>query len=218
MYRYHIDEISQSLKEIALELGRPFYTAPEFWAVFVALFIGIASPIFIEYLRRKPQKSNLSMVKVLIINQDNDPEEYQPKKLLDAGRLMIENKGKFIAKRVQAYIEKIVDNGEQREDFVPMPLNWTHGQLNKEGFITRDIYPNQTVYLDVFNHFLDIDYAGDRSVVLAVAAGMEFDSLSKLAIGESEMLIKIYQESGQVNDIKLKFSWNGKDIPTMEKL
>jgi len=44
--------------------------------------------------------------------------------------------------------------------------------------------------------------------LLAVPAGTETNELSKLAIGNSQLTIKLYQESGQVNTIILKISWN----------
>jgi hypothetical protein len=197
------------LERIATQLEKPFYLSSGFWAVIVALSI----PFLVEYLRRIPNKSNLIISDIIVINQDNNPDEQHKPKLLDIARLAIRNEGRFKALSVEAYIEKICEDGEVRKDFIPMPLSWTHGQLNKSGPAVRDIYPNQTVLLDILQNTLDPEYVGDRSVRFAVAAGQNIDTLSKLALGESEVLIKIYQESGQVNDVLLKMTWDAKNNP-----
>lgn len=203
------------LCQIAQGLQLPFYSAPEFWAVIVALAVAVLSPVYIDYLNRRPKKSNLLLHDVMVRNQDNDPTVYEPK-VLDIGRLVITNMGKFSAKSVQAYIERISDDGERREDFIPMPLTWTHGHLNPTGAITRDIYPNQTVYLDVFLNVLDIEVVHDRSVLLSVGTGREVDSFSKVALGQSELKIRLYQESGQVSEANIKIGWDGVNVPTIE--
>lgn len=107
------------------------------------------------------------------------------------------------------------DNGNERGDFIPMPLVWTHGHLNKNGPTIRDIYPNQTVYLDVFNHIYDNGYADDNIVSFAVATGHNTDNLSGVTSGQSKILIKLYQESGQVTKICLKVNWDGKNVPEL---
>lgn len=206
-----------ALQKIAVHFSTPFYFTPEFWAVVIALAIGILSPPLSEWWRRRPEKSNLVIEGVVVTNQGDEAmiAESEPMALLDVGRLIIKNKGLFKAKSVEAYIENITEDGELREDFVPMPLMWTHGQLNKDGPTIRDIYPNQTVYLDIFNNMLDREMSADRSVLLAVGAGHGVPSLSQGALGESVLLLKLYQESGQVVQVKLKIAWNGRDVPTM---
>lgn len=179
---------------------------------FGTIVVALGIPFLVEYLRRRPYKSNLVVKDVIVINQDNDPENYEPK-VLDVARIAIKNTARFKAKSVEAYIEKIVWDGEVRKDFIPMPLFWTHGQLSKSGPTVRDIYPNQTVLLDILQNILDPEYVGERSVRFAVAAGQNIDTLSRVNLGESELLIKIYQESGQVNEMRLKIVWDTKSTP-----
>lgn len=196
---------------------KPFYFTQEFWtaaATIVALFM----PLLVIWLNNRPKKSNLVFEGTSIVHQDSMPEEEHVRKLLDVGRLIITNKGGNKARMVEAYIDKIISDGDEREDFFPMPIVWTHGQLNKNGPTIRDIYPNQTVYLDVFDYFLDPGYVGNSSVLFAVAAGHGVDNLSKMNSGESEILIKFYQESGQVDQVWINAHWNGKSVPEIKIL
>jgi len=158
MYQEQLNQISQSFSNISEKFSQPFYLLPEFWTLVVALCIGIFSPIFTEWLTRRPKKSNLVVIKVITIIQENN-NEIEPKPPLEVSRLVIENKGKHTARIVEAYIENISDNGEIRKNFIPMPLMWTHGQLFHDGWATsRDIYPNQTVYLDILNYVYNPEY------------------------------------------------------------
>jgi len=135
--------------------------------------------------------------------------------LLHVGRLVIKNNEQFAAKSVEAYLNAVEDNGKPRENFLPVPLHWTHGQLNASKSTTvRDIYPQQVVYLDIFNEIYDRQ-AAKNTVEFAIAAGHGINDFSKLSLSESKLFVKIYQESGQVNQIALKIDWDGVDVPAM---
>lgn len=201
----HLDALIQATKSDLVD-----------WLTAIGTVGAVIVALFTIWLNSLPKKSKLMFRGVSIINQDSNPENFDNRKLLDVGRLIIKNTGKYEAKSVEAYIEKVIDNGEVRKDFIPMPLHWTHGELNKTGPIIRNIYPNQTVYLDIYNHIFDPEYTGESSVVFAVAAGLSVDTLSKMALGESEIIIKLYQESGQVDEIYVKTYWNGKGAPNLK--
>lgn len=191
----------------------------EFWtaaATLVALFV----PLYILWFTNQPKKSKINVKGVSIVNQDpaSDEAEKQTRRLLNVGRIILKNEGKYIASSVEAYIEKIIFMGQEREDFFPVPLFWTHGQLNKNGPTIRDIYPNQVVYLDLFNHIYDDEYINDNVVVFAVAAGLGVDQLSKMNLGTSELTIKLYQESGQVVTLLVEAKWDQKGAPSLRLL
>lgn len=196
-------------------LNKPFYLSQEFWtalAVIVALFI----PWIASWLNNRPKKSKLVFKGTSIVNQDNNPDTKEElARLLNVGRLIIKNEGKYIAKCVEANLDQIGFDDELRDDFLPIPLFWTHGQLNKNGPTIRDIYPNQTVYLDLIHHYYDPNYVGSNSVVFAVAAGQGIDNLWRMNLGESKLFIKLYQESGQVDNVCIKTLWDGKNAPTV---
>ncbi|MDR3571375.1 MAG: hypothetical protein P4L81_04220 [Candidatus Pacebacteria bacterium] len=215
-----LQSVIGALQSIAAHFSTLFYLTPEFWAVVVALAIGILSPPLSEWWRRRPEKSDL-VVQGVTVTPHRDPSEVDDSEsmaILHVGRVIIENKGAFTARSVEAYIESIIDSGDRREDFFPMPLLWTHGQLNKDGAAVRDIYPHQTVYLDIFNNMLDREMLADRSLRLAVAAGNDVAALSRGALGESVLVVKLYQESGQVTEIRLKTAWDGRDVPKLTLL
>lgn len=59
-------------------------------------------------------------------------------------RLPITNVGPYIARSVQISVERISVGGAAKPGFVPAALRWTY--LNE---MSRDIMPNQTVYIDI---------------------------------------------------------------------
>jgi len=193
-----------------------FYFTQEFWTA-AAVVVALIIPWIIDWLSNRPKKSHLIVKGTSVINQDNAVDEYEQNmgRLLNVGRISIKNNGKFIAKSVEAFIEMIFFDGGYRADFIPVPLVWTHGQLGKQGPVSRDIYPNQTVSLDIFNYIYNSDYVGDNEVLFAIGAGLNTDNLSKMNLGESKILIKFYQESGQVNEVWIRFNRDGKSVPKM---
>ena len=196
-------------------LNKPFYLSQEFLTA-LAVIIALFTPWIVNWLNNRPKKSKLVFKDTSVVSQDNNPDsEEELVRLLKVGRLIIKNEGEFIAKSVEAYIDRIKFDDELRDDFFPIPLFWTHGQLNKTGPTIRDVYPNQTVYLDLFNYLYDPEYVGNSSVVFAVAAGQGVDNLWRMNLGESELFIKFYQESGQVEEVCVKAVWDGKNVPTV---
>lgn len=65
---------------------------------------------------------------------------------LKVWRIIIKNVGNEAAQNVQADVVNIYDNGEERKNFLPIPLRWTH--LDSE---SREILSGQIVYLDFFD-------------------------------------------------------------------
>ena len=194
----------------------PFYLTQGFWT-FVAVLVALVSPWIVDSLNKRIKKSRLKYVGISIVNQHNDDgNPYNPGPF-DVGRVALENTGKHKARSVEAYLEKIISEGKERPDFFPVPLSWTHGELNKGGLSVRDIYPNQTVYLDIFNYVFDPEVVGDSAAFFAVAAGQGVDNLSRMNHGESKILVKFYQESGQVDRLWLDISWDLVSIPSMAR-
>lgn len=196
-------------------LNKPFYLSQEFWTA-LAVIVALFTPWIVNWLNGRPRKSKLVFKNTSVVNQDLNPDTDEDLvRLLNVGRLIIKNEGKYIAKSAEVYVDRIKWDNEFRDDFFPMPLFWTHGQLNKNGPTVRDIYPNQTVYLDIFNYLYDSNYTANSSVVFAVATGQGVDNLWRMNLGESELFIKFYQESGQVDEVCIKANWDGRNIPTI---
>ena len=64
-------------------------------------------------------------------------------------RLQIQNEGKDTAREVEVSVTEISDDGVRRDNFLPVPLRWTHFQSGTSGPAKRDIHRNQSVYLDL---------------------------------------------------------------------
>lgn len=231
-HEQYLKSITNSLRILADQINKPYLFSQEFWTVaativaFVAVIVALFTPFLMSWLSNRPKKSKLVVKDTRVINQEASEEyqeaseEYQKHThpLLNVGIVIIKNTGQYKASSVEAYVEEIFDEGKKRSDFIPMPLVWTHGQLNKNGPTIRDIYPNQEVSLDFFNHKYDDGYVGDNIVSFAVATGHFVDNLSRMALGESKISIVLYQESGQVDTIRLKVIWDGVKVPKLSVL
>jgi len=204
----------------------PLYLRPEFWsaaATFLAVTVALFTPFLVKHLDERPKKSKFLFKNFKYTSQDAIKpwdEDEDPDRLLGLGRLIITNEGRHIAKTVEACVDRIVYEGQDRSDFIPMPLVWTHGQLSKSGLHVRDVYPGQTVYLDFFRLYRDSIYAGNQDVQFAVATGTEFENLSGMNVGESFVYIKLYQESGQVDEVCLRCICESGKVPlvTIDKI
>lgn len=69
----------------------------------------------------------------------------------DVWRLLMENEGKGTAREVEVYAEKIIRNRSIVENFLPVPLQWTHYQTRGNNAVSRDIHPSQSVFIDLIS-------------------------------------------------------------------
>ena len=210
-YTDHLGNISNTLSDSWVWS----WTAVASIATAAAVIIALLAPWVIHWLGRRPRRSNLIAKDSCLIKQVENlgrgrVEQYY------VGRLAIKNKkGGFKAVTVEAYIEEIKDNGKTRKNFLPLPLQWTHGHLNQNRSV-RDIHPNQTVYLDIFDFHLNSNSLNEALISITVAAGGEVSNFSSIKAEKTELLIRLYQESGQVGKIFLKVIWERKKTPDGE--
>jgi len=119
-------------------------------------------------------------------------------------RIKIVNEGKYPARNVRADVEKIESDGIPRKEIIVSPLNWMH---NPTDLFTRDIYPNQTAYLDVCIANLTPNY--DESFKLANPHVGSLDESSTIGKGLTKLTIGMYQESGQFKKMEVEIDWGG---------
>jgi len=110
-----------------------------------------------------------------------------------------ENTGKDTAKKVQVDVTNIFEDGKTRNNFLPMPLRWTH--IDRE---IRDILPGQTVYLDVFDH-----HTSKHSVNLATRFGGGVKDFRELNKGQTKLELTFYEQSGRSFITNVEISWGG---------
>ncbi|MCW1887973.1 MAG: hypothetical protein KIH67_000245 [Candidatus Moranbacteria bacterium] len=108
---------------------------------------------------------------------------YQPFRqvgYLKVWRMAIKNVGNEVAEDVQATTLKVFDDGEERRNFLPVPLRWTHFNQNQ---MKRDILPGQTVFLDIFEDIPSPQDSADtanHTIRLASEFGAEIKDFNHL--------------------------------------
>ncbi len=183
-------KLIESLKPLQ-NLNTPWFTKPETWlslfAPLVALFLGGGGGRYIKpYLGIKP---NLHVAGLRKFGQDRQ----------DVWRIAIENLGTETAKDVQVDVTKIIDNGAPRENFLSMPLTWTH-----LGCESRDILPKQTVYLDLFQHHIPNQF--ETTVNLVTRFGGGINDFRELQQGKTKLELRFYYRGGKVSK-EIEVNW-----------
>lgn len=177
------------------------------WLTLLAIIAALVVP-FLQYcLLNRIKKSKLTIEKSYICNQDNDENAYY------MGRLIIKNGGKFIAKSVEPYIENI-EASKEKQFFFPIPLKWTHSELNEKNPSVRDIYPNQSVYLDLFYYIKPY-----KEAKFIITAGKGLAELEDVAVGVNKVNIIFYQKNGQVDKFSLEVVWSDRNnVPEIKNI
>lgn len=161
----------------------------------VALFLGGGGGNWIKTLFSKPA------LKVLSLKRLHHTHE------LDVWRVLIKNEGKAIARNVQVEVVEIIDDSnKKRENFLPLPLRWTH--LDTE---TRDILPSQTAYLDIFEHINRGKQLTNMEHYLRFGSrfATQIADFCFLKPGESNIKIRLLHDEGGPHDIKIFTNWDG---------
>lgn len=187
-----LNEAPQKLWGIIDYRGLPAYIA------IFSLIIALTATWLADRLRRKANRSNLRIRGVYSITQLG----------IGVSRLIITNESNHKAMLVEADVESILDGDTDRTNFLPVPLNWTHGQLTGT-LVRRDIYGHQTVHLDVIEH------NGPSLVLSTLIRAQGLEPFFELYAGKTELGLILYQESGQTLSCKVTVSWNGTDAPTI---
>lgn len=186
-------------------LDIPILQQPEFLGALVGSITVLVVAIFNEpFLNRFIRRTKL-VVKEAI-------SHIQGKGDLIVYRLLIKNEGSYRAKDVEVDVEQIYENNKPRLNFLPVPLGWTHSHALNKGLVTRDIHPQQSVYLDICNYIKRNE--GDL-LRLSLKAGTEVEDFCQLKSDSTRIVLKAYQDSGQTIVINLLINWDGKNNPSI---
>jgi hypothetical protein len=127
-------------------------------------------------------------------------------------RLLLQNEGSASAREVEAFVDKVLDGGQERENFIPVPLHWTHGQAKEGSAYVSDIHVGQQRLLDLVQVERS-SYPGGHSLTLRLcvvkAAGRHPD-LSRLIAGRTDLGIALYNASGKTTRLQVQVDWDGK--------
>lgn len=119
-------------------------------------------------------------------------------------RLSVKNKGRAAAREVRAHLESILDDGKIREGFVPCPMWWTHGQVEK----VKGLSPHEPAQLDVLK--LTQNQSGNCEFRFQISAGLAHDPFSRVyANKETKGVIGIYELGGSTEKIGIVVNWDG---------
>ncbi len=168
--------------------------------------VALTIAVFGESFRKKYIKKSRLVVERATVNvQGTHGDE-------TVYRLLIKNKGIYRATDVEVDVESIHDNGRLRKNFLPVPLGWTHARAMGVT-VTRSIHPMQSVYLDVCHYLTKKEL---EWLKLCLKAGAEVQNYSNLNPGSSVLILRIYQDSGQTQTIKVRINWEQGNKPTMK--
>lgn len=136
-------------------------------------------------------------------------------------RLLIKNKGKSSANNVEIDTSKLFEGEKIRDNFLPAPLRWTHGELFLNR-VARNIGSSQSVYLDIAtfcpsNYQTDVPYMTPCSLWLSTLAGAEIQSFSNINLANTKLELKIFAENLAPSTIVLNVDYDDRNC-TLPKI
>ena len=126
-------------------------------------------------------------------------------------RLLLKNEGSVSARDVEAHVEEIFDGDDKRENFVPVPLRWTHGQDRPGSPSIRDIHADQSCHLDIADVRQPTYMGQPPAMVLCVPvpAALSVKDFCTLKAGRTRLGIAIYNASGKTTRVQVSVEWDG---------
>lgn len=116
-------------------------------------------------------------------------------------RISVKNTGNDIARDVQAMVTNITEGGKERENFVPMPLGWTHKDSD-----TSNIHPEQIVNLDIIEHYVN---SSNKEVQLASPRGHGVADFRNIRISDqiTKLEISFYESRGKALAVDIEIGY-----------
>jgi hypothetical protein len=174
-------------------------------AVVTALLISIRQQTW----RERHEMSDIVTVDARTYYQDKPSLDDPPRQIVL--RLDLINRG-FLASSVQAIVRSITVNSRVRENFLPVPLFWTHGTIYHPSSVVRDIQRNQTAHLDLCSGSTLYD---DLRISTPITGNADFDQLET---GVNSLEIEFNQRSGQTFFIVVDVTWEQGNEPMVTRV
>lgn len=191
-----IKEIAENLEPLR-HLSNPFYTDPNFIGAFLASIVALAIALFSEPFRNIWRRTTLDVSNNIVINRQSNGDTIHY-------RLLITNVGNYVAEDVEVYVIKV----SNKDNFLPVPLAWTHARAYMTAGVYRNIHPHQPVFLD-FCKFIK-----SRNLLkFELAAGEEVPDYCFLDGNNRNITLEIYQKSGEKIPVRLNLDWNDNSDP-----
>ena len=137
---------------------------------------------------------------IVLIDKFENTQENEAHQKQGHTRLVFENIGRGTAEEVEAYVTKIYDNNNERRNFLPVPLSWTH-----DGRSVRNFHVNQFRYLD----FCRIDNIEDKKFTpnLVLVAGAGIPAYQKIEVSTNRIELTLFQKSQQKGKYEIDVEW-----------
>lgn len=197
-----LQQIAMNLKPLET-LGQPISLAQIIGAVIsflVGSFVALAALVIKERYELS-HKSNINPIKCVPAYQE--PEGNSGGQAQWIYRLEFVNDSRYVANNVDMYVQEVYDDGNiLRKNFIPSPLRWTHRDSKP-----RDIFPHQTVLLDLF----EIKFRQQEPIILAAPNLDGLKSIKDIKAGKTCLILKYYQENGQIGYFEVVVEWNGEE-------
>lgn len=204
-----LEHINQSLLFLR-SLGGPVWKQADFWGALLSSSVALGIALFIEPLRHWRLRPKLKIVRVIPKTQGGGLIIY---------RLLIRNVGKSKAEDVEITVEDLFEGNDFRDNFLAVPLGWTHASAYKGSLVVRDIHPYQSVYWDLCK-FDPAQREGhgytEPSLNLRAEAGNEVPDFVHLKSGRSRLSLVAYQANGRPTRKTVTISWDGKEEPVVK--
>jgi hypothetical protein len=176
-----------------------WYKSPEAWTAVGTIFLGLSAVVvaLLSEWFKSLHKPKLIPASTNIIEQQT---------YLKLIRLTVKNSSYICANSVEANITKKRDPDGLLPKYIPLPLFWTHSQLQKNP-LYRDIYPQQECNLDIANLIIPAD--APPLLQLALSAGREISKWSIIKPGITYIVLELNEKRGAFLKADIEINWNG---------
>lgn len=189
-------------------LNDPTWIQPEFVGAALASSAALLIALFGEPIRRWWIKTTLKVIRITSHIQGGGG--------LIVYRLLISNEGNHKAQDVEVTVEKLFEDNNERKNFLPVPLGWTHAGAYLKSPVVRDIHLKQPVYLDLCEFIYpqrDGQGVTDAVLRLRAEAGQEIPDFNRLKKGKTRLMLKAYQADGKPLPVNVNIEWDGNNKP-----
>lgn len=166
---------------------------PEFLTAIGTMFAVIVA-LFGELIRSKLFPSKIRMLNIWE-NIQGDSQGHT--------RLLFRNIGSTTAYEVEVYVNRIIDDGRERQGFLPVPLIWTH---TADAITKRDLHPKQFGYYLDLCRIDDVNNPGiEPKLPLIFGAGVK--TYQDIYHGRTTLELVVSQKSGDLIFYDVDLEW-----------
>ncbi len=159
-------------------------------AALVALFLGLWG--ILKDVVNKPNMKRIDHYENPQANRQNITQGHT--------RLKFLNDGSKVAEDVIVYVDKLIEDGNPRPNFLPVPLSWTH-----DGRYIRNFAPHEVWFLDLCRKD---NIENDQNPILVLGAGQGIPDYEDIHEGNTTLRIRLSHKSGQIRNFQIDLDWH----------